>query len=220
MRMRPGYSSSVSISRSWLGSEMARIYWAILFCLGITNPLWAQNPRGGASDLEKLWDKMMVNGEFGVVQDGSPASFRAIVTFEAADGWVNQVLRTKQYIGVSRKDGEAVRGGLVRRVEISPSVVAELYAKQLPWGLSSKDYNRFVVFGGWGAAHEFFLLVRSPSSGKATVLKQWQFPFNGPGRFFMRGFLDYDAKTRETSIRIFDGLDRVMVNEVVAIASE
>ena len=84
--------------------------------------------------------------------------------------------------------------------------------KQLPF--DPQTHNRLVV---WGAGYEFFLLFRTAQDERTTILRRWSLPFAGPGRLFLRGFLDYDNTRNAASVRITDGPDRMMVEEDVAL---
>ena len=164
---------------------------------------------------ERSWETMMLAGNFGWVRDGRRLSTSAHVPFAAADGWVNQVRQTTGAISVSSKDNldGPVQGGLLRRV-VSGSQAIELYAKQLR--LSGRDFNRLVVWGGWGPAHEFFLVVRARDK-QPLVVRRWKIPFEGPGRFFLRGFLEYDAAMSLASVRVIDGLDSTAIDDRVSL---
>jgi hypothetical protein len=158
----------------------------------------------------------MLAGDFGWTRDGRRLKVLAHAPFTAADGWVNQVHSTTGAIYVSTKDGEPIKGGLLRKV-VSDDVTLELYAKQSRWDLDGRTYNQKVTWGGWGPAHEFFLLARADRAQPPLIVRRWKMPFDGPGRFFLRGFLDYDSAARIASVRITDGLERTAVDERVSL---
>lgn len=119
--------------------------------------------------LESRWDTMMLQGEFGSVKDGDHTAFQAHASYADVDGWVNQVMKTRESIRVSLETGESIRGGLLRCVGIGARGALELYVKQL-------DRRR-----------NFFVLVfRNEPHAKATILRQWPIPFDGPGIFCLR----------------------------------
>ena len=129
---------------------------------------------------------------------------------------MNQVAQTTEAIVVSRKYVDTMSGGLVRRLKAGNATV-DLYVKQLPFDIDARTYNRLVTWGGWGAGHEFFLLVRDGPEQRVTVLRKWTLPFVGPGRLFLRGFLGHGTTVNTVSVRVTDGLDLTMVEEDVTL---
>jgi hypothetical protein len=186
----------------------ARVAWLLtVLSLVILDKVEAQRP---SEELNQQWEALMVKGQFGFFEDGRRASFSPYASFEAVDGWVTQVTKTREAIIVEDKDYRTVEGGLLRRVPAGGTAVVELYGRQLPYPLT-------VVRTGWGRAHDFFLVFRPSSQSMARVLKQWRIPFDGPGRLFLRGFLVYDDARAIATVRVMDGVDHVAVDEGVPL---
>jgi hypothetical protein len=186
----------------------ARVAWLLtVLSLVILDKVEAQWP---SDELNQQWEALMVKGQFGFFEDGRRASFSPYASFEAVDGWVTQVTKTREAIIVEDKDYRTVEGGLLRRVPAGGTAVVELYGRQLPYPLT-------VVRTGWGRAHDFFLVFRPSSQSMARVLKQWRIPFDGPGRLFLRGFLVYDDARAIATVRVMDGVDHVAVDEGVPL---
>jgi hypothetical protein len=186
----------------------ARVAWLLtVLSLVILDKVEAQWP---SEELNQQWEALMVKGQFGFFEDGRRASFSPYASFEAVDGWVTQVTKTREAIIVEDKDYRTVEGGLLRRVPAGGTAVVELYGRQLPYPLT-------VVRTGWGRAHDFFLVFRPSSQSMARVLKQWRIPFDGPGRLFLRGFLVYDDARAIATVRVMDGVDHVAVDEGVPL---
>jgi hypothetical protein len=186
----------------------ARVAWLLtVLSLVILDKVEAQWP---SEELNQQWEALMVKGQFGFFEDGRRASFSPYASFEAVDGWVTQVTKTREAIIVEDKDYRTVEGGLLRRVPAGGTAVVELYGRQLSYPLT-------VVRTGWGRAHDFLLVFRPSSQSMARVLKQWRIPFDGPGRLFLRGFLVYDDARAIATVRVMDGVDHVAVDEGVPL---
>lgn len=182
----------------------------------------AQNSKSDFEALERSWDSMMLNGEFGAVKNERTSNFIAYASFSDADGWVGQILQTKEAIRVSKTSeflggGLGIQGGLLRRVEVEKGGVLELYVKQSLDARYYKDFNRLVAWKGWGPAHQFFLLFRAQPRSKAVIMRKWEMPFEGPGRLFLRGFLEYVALKKVAIVQITDGVDTTVVAERIAL---
>ena len=124
-------------------------------------------------------------------------------SFEAAEGWVNQALRSKESIR-AEAEMETERGGykqsvwvclaLVRRESAGAGQILELYARK--WNC-----------GGTKPSYDYFLLLRPQPQEKATLLRQWNVPPDGPGKLLQRAFLDYARDSNTVQVRVTDGLE-------------
>jgi hypothetical protein len=156
---------------------------------------------------ETLLSLMNVPIEGGTAPQAHVAEHHGHASFEQAEGWVNQALRTKESIRAETETKKSICIALLRRVQAGSGRTLELYARQ--WGC-----------GGLKPSYEFFLFLRPQPHAKATILGQWKMRVDGPGKFFQRAFLDYDTGSGMALVQVTDGLDGVLVKETVPIPSQ
>lgn len=90
----------------------ARVAWLLtVLSLVILDKVEAQRP---SKELNQQWEALMVKGQFGFFEDGRRASFAPYASFEAVDGWVTQVTKTREAIVVRDENYSTVEGGLLR----------------------------------------------------------------------------------------------------------
>ncbi len=173
--------------------------------------------------LDRFWEEHMLAGRSGIYSNGKRTQFEPDSSFQSAkgsprDAWLKKKgiavsdLRGTRLIGLFRKGGWILEGGLLAKAKTQSSTI-ELYGKRVvraePVSILSfilhRDNQR--EYG-----YEFFLLHRKNGMAKAHVVKKWIFnPEDTP--VFMdnfdvvRGFLRYDPATRIATVTI-TGLKR------------
>ena len=125
-------------------------------------------------------------------------------SYEQAEGWVNQALRTKESIRAETETGKSICLALLRRAQVGSGRSLELYARK--WNC-----------GGIKSSYDFFLLLRPHPHAKATLLRQWKVTPDGPGKLFQRAFLDYDSVSGMALVQVTDGLDWTLIKEAVSV---
>ena len=156
---------------------------------------------------ETLLSLITMPTEGGTAPKAHVAEHHGHASFEQAEGWVNQAMRTKESIRAETETKHSICIALLRRVQTDSGRTSELYARQ--WGC-----------GGLKPSYEFFLFLRPQPHAKATILSQWKMRVDGLGKFFQRAFLDYDAGLGMALVQVTDGLDGVLVKETVPVPSQ
>ena len=157
--------------------------------------------------VETLLSLITVPAEDGTAPKAHVAEHHGHASFEQAEGWVNQAMRTKESIRAETETKHSICIALLRRVSTGFGRTLELYARQ--WGC-----------GGLKPSYEFFLFLRPQPHAKATMLDQWKMKVDGHGKFFQRAFLDYDTESGMALVQVTDGLDGVLVKETVPVPSQ
>jgi hypothetical protein len=168
-------------------------------------PLTAATAGPASETLSTLLALMTVPGERGVVANGHQAQHEGHASFEQAEGWVNQALKTTESIRVELGKTMWVCIGLVRRAQASTSSTLELYARK--WDC-----------GGKTPSSEFFLVLRPEPKARPIILAQWVLESHSAAELFQRAFLDYDRGSRTAFVQITDGLDRKLLAATVPVS--
>lgn len=172
-----------------------------------------------AESLQRVWNDMMLAGNFGGVYNGE-AIQTVEGSFARADGWVHETPMTS-HAGIIVSDlreprflkshgGWRLEGGVLRRVELREGSI-ELYGKTIQRHEPYLNPFPHVWIGNesWSFAHEFFLLYRPKGSAQATILRKWVVPdaYDGEAMFVPRGFLEYDSAAQTVLVKVMQGHD-------------
>lgn len=177
-----------------------------LFAIAICS-LGAASADIAPDTLETLLSLITVPPDGGMAPKASAAEHHGHASFEQAEGWVNQALRTKEAIRAETETKNSICIALLRRVQAGSGRTLELYTRKWDCGGSNPSY-------------EFFLFLRPQPHAKATILGQWKLKVDGPGKLFQRAFLDYDTGSGMALVQVTDGLDGVLVKETVPVPSQ
>lgn len=128
--------------------------------------------------IDATWQARMLAGEYGEWFHGEKTPYVGDDKIEARPGAASS---TRYGIHIAEQStlgggGWSIEGGMVARV-IRHDTTIELFGKEIARthgmyrGVTDPDYS-----------YEFFLVVRSTTTGRGRLVKQWRFPYEELGR--------------------------------------